>query len=348
MPVVKRGRGLVAIVGLLGLASLGLWLAWPRSPVDSKVESSLVRAPEHPEVRRITIEDPGQHWPREGFIEMVPPVRLPSSSAELDDVEIWLWLPPSGEITTKFDPGEQRWILGFPAGTIADRVEWRGKGERRAIADVRGARIDDAGREWMHTLRRTSNDPAAPLFGYEWPRDDPSAHAEATELLLAELGQIEPGSQMSADKREHYLGSIRRKNECVACHVVERPVNQREGEHGVVNRGTDASGWFTPATVLMDELPLESYGDVDRNLDARNVELRCPEDQPLGRETRGRRVRATCAKGAVPLARFDLRAALLEGDERAQRVCSSRIALYERLDSKGQAGLVAAIEPCRR
>lgn len=310
----------------LGAIAMGSYLAWPDDPVS-----------------RVTIDDPAEHWVREGFVEMVPPIRLPSSTAEADDVAVWLEIPEGGVIETRYSEARGEWVLVFPPGTVADRVEQRGSGEQRGVVDVRGTRIDDEGREWFHTLRRSRPGANAPMFGYEWPRDDDEAHARATEELLAELAEIPPGSKMEPARRQRYLDSIRRKNECAGCHTHERPANSVEGEHGLVNRGTDGSGWFTPQTILVDSVVLERYGGVDRNLDDPAITLRCPDGGPVQRETKAKRERAVCANDAVPVATVDLEQL---PRERLDAICDARRYLFEHLDDRGREVFASTLTPC--
>ena len=294
-------------------------------------------------VVRISIEDPVGHWQRDGFVEMVPPVRLPSSTADADDVAVWLRIPDSGVIETRWSEARADWVLVFPPGTEADRVEQRGSGARRGVVDVRGTRLGDAGEEWMHTLRRTGPEPAAPLFGYEWPRSDPSAHAAATEKLLAELATLPPAKSMGDAARDRMLDGIRRKNQCVECHVYQRPDNRTEAEHGLVNRGTDGSGFFTPQTVLADAVVLERYGGWDRNLDDPAIQIECPDGRAATRASRSKRVRAVCRNTTVPRGRLDY-AALPR--ERLDGLCRARRYLFDHLDAQGREVYAAALEPC--
>ncbi|NVB37290.1 hypothetical protein G6O69_05570 [Pseudenhygromyxa sp. WMMC2535] len=340
----------VGIGGLLLAAGVAAW--------------ALTRVPDDGPVRRLTIAEPWRHWEDEGFVEMVPPVRLPTATPGADDVAIWLRIPEGGVIETRRREGDaaggaageatgeeageaaSAWILAFPPGTIADRVESRGRGGTRGVIDVRGTELAEAGEEWMHTLRRDGGAKGG-LFGYEWPRSSTAAHAEATRLLLAELAEIPPGSSMSEEARAGYLSRIQTKNQCVTCHVHGRADNRREGERGVVNRGTDGSGFFTPQTVLLDEIPLERYGTIDPNLRDPWVTLRCPEGEAKLESKKGRLL-ATCPDNAVPVGRFDLDKALSHGDERAERICAARRYLYAHLDERGREVFSPAISACEK
>jgi hypothetical protein len=292
---------------------------------------------------RITIPDPSDHWAREGFVEMVPAIRLPSSSAEAEDVAIWLRLPADAVIETQWSEARGGWVLTFPPGTVADRVEQRGRGAKRGVVDVRGTMITEDGQQ-LHTLRRAGSEADAPLFGYAWPRSDPEAHARATARLLAVLGSLPPATRMRDEVRTRYLDGIARKNECTHCHSYARPDNAREQQHGLVNRGTDGSGFFTPQTVLADAIVLERYGGHDPNLDDPAVTITCPDGRPATRRSKAKRVRAACLGGGVPIAQLDLQA--LEGP-RLERICRARRYLFDHLDAQGKQVFGDALLPCR-
>jgi hypothetical protein len=328
-------RTLTAIFAVMLLVS-GVALA------VSRCVSTRARAP----VERVEIDTPQTHWAREGFVEMVPPVRLPSSTRDADDVAVWLKIPDGGVIETRWSDAREGWVLAFPPGTVADRVEQRGSGDRRAVVDVRGTRIGEGGEEWMHTLRRAEAGPDASLFGYEWPRSNPDAHAVATEKLLAELAHRPPGNTMSEAARTRMLDSVRTKNQCVTCHVYERPDNRFEGEHGLVNRGTDASGFFTPQTVLLEVVPLEPYGGWDRNLDDPAVAIECPDGAATQRsksKDKRKRARVVCRNAAVPRGRLDVSAL---PRERLDRLCRARRYLFDHLDARGREVYASALDAC--
>ena len=333
---------LIAVVAS-SLAALGFAAALAYTSMSADADLG-----ERDVVQRIRIAEPDGHWAREGFVEMVPPVRLPSSSAEAEDVAIWLRIPQGGRIETRWDERRGDWVLVFPPGTVADRVEQRGRGSQRGVADVRGTEIGADGEEWMHTLRPSTarlggSSGDSPLFGYTWPRSQPDAHARATTRLLAELEALPPATRMRAAARTRYLDGVERKNQCTDCHVHARPDNAVEGEHGLVNRGTDGSGFFTPQTVLRDSIPLERYGGYDFNLADPAVRLACPDGSPVTRERKAQRERAACPGRAVPVAHVDL--AAVDG-ERRERICRARRYLFDHLDAHGRALFSAALAPC--
>ena len=48
-------------------------------------------------------------------------------------------------------------------------------GSNFTVDDVRGTRCDANAREYFHVYRANDPQPNAPLEGYEWPRDNPTA-----------------------------------------------------------------------------------------------------------------------------------------------------------------------------
>jgi hypothetical protein len=217
--------------------------------------------------------EPLAHVERDGAFAVVPPVRLPVP-AEGKHVEIWLSVPDGATI------GHRDGRIGpYPPGTIADRVEFRGE----RVVDVRGTRIDAEGRRVHHVFKPVPG--ASALLGAAWFADDPIDTAAAIDRLMDGLEA----------RGVHRTDAIRRKLDCESCHTADRPDNTTRREHGLVNRGTDAAGFFTVATLLAESVPLEHYGH-DANLADPDVLVRCPE----GTATRG--VHATCPGDAVPRA----------------------------------------------
>jgi hypothetical protein len=324
---------------VLVLVSVVVALAWVgvRRRAEQKAEDA------DGAVTRITIAEPRDYWAREGFVEMVPAIRLPSSTAEAEDVAIWLRLPADAVIETQWSEAREGWVLVFPPGTVADRVEQRGRGAKRGVVDVRGTTITADGQQ-LHTLRRAGSEADAPLFGYAWPRADPEAHARATARLLAVLEGLPPATRMTDEARTRYLDGVARKNQCTRCHSYARPDNGREQEHGLVNRGTDGSGFFTPQTVFADAIVLERYGGHDPNLDDPAVAITCPDGRPATRHSEGTRKRAACADQAVAIARLDDQAV---EPARLERICRARRYLFDHLDDQGKQVFAAALLPCR-
>lgn len=252
-------------------------------------------------VHPLDLNDPVGFQVRAGAFEVVPPVHFPQPA--IGAVSVWLSLPNDARVdrVTRDDGAS---VLGWPPGTTADRIETRGSGADLRVVDVRGTRIDADGRRWHHVFRPVDNDPARALVGVEWPADDPELHAIAVDTFVQRLrdGGVQSG-----------LDAVRSKLDCDGCHRPMRPDNQTPMEHGLVARGTDAAGWFTPSTVLADDVPLERYGARDLNAADPYVTVVCP----------------ACA---VPRATLAFEGALRAGDGHARAVCASWRALSRHVD----------------
>lgn len=370
MGTARRNPTLLAGMGLCALMSVGCRgddEAGTKGAAPSKAQAPELQLP--PEVVPLSIEDPEAYYsPARGWIELVPPLSLPSNEASVDQVAIMLRLPDDAAIRVVDGPPSAGTApapaptLAWPPGTELDRLEWVGTGEKRSLADIRGTRIDAEGKAFDHTLRRTQLRANAPMTGFEWPQGDASAHAAATEALVATMRTHPPAANMkSAKAKDRYLAGIASKNECGRCHVPLRPQNQAPNQHGLVDRGTDANGFFTPATAFAELIPLERYGQHDRNIGREFVGFACSADaeprthRPLleeknkgkradGGELRGPR-RVVCDRG-VPLGHLDVRAAVAAKDPRALAVCATRRALFEHLDVAGRARFADAMAAC--
>lgn len=268
--------------------------------------------------------DAGTHWAQGGFVEMVPPVHLPSNHRDWDQVKIWLRIPAGARLAVT-SAG-----LEWPPGTEADRVEYRGSRDAPRVVDVRGSSVDAEGRRWDHVYRPTSQVLGAPLLGVRWRADDTGAHAEAIDWLMDSLRHSALAAEVSDPDR--WVEGVRAKMNCNGCHIPNRPANRSPREFGVVSRGTDSMGWFTPSTILDDEAPLEAYGRWDRNMADPWVHATCAGGEPAGFQ-RGPGLDYQCADGSVPRARLDLKGALQAGDPHAIAVCASRRVLIAHLDN---------------
>jgi hypothetical protein len=225
----------------------------------------------------------------------------------------------------------------FPAGTVADRIEYTGEGDERRIVDVRGATIDaENGCRW-HTLRPVDAAVGSPLSGVQWPCDDAEAQRLATAAMLDELRVQLLAAQVPRSRVDRQLTAFAAKNDCGGCHVRSRRDATRVGELGIVHRGTDGSGFFVPQTVLAEAIPLESYGAFDPNVDDPAITVECAVD------TTGR---ARCIDDRVPIARLDWHRAAENDPARVDRICSAREALIDRLDVASRASFAAALRPC--
>jgi hypothetical protein len=280
------------------------------------------------EVLPIDLPDEVDRWEREGAVEIVPPLHLPQP--EGGSVSVWLSLPAGAELDLERAEDDQL-ELGYPPGTVADRVETRGQGAEARLVDVRGTRIDESGRRWHHVYRAAGK-PGSALVGMEWPAGDADLHALAVQRFLERL--------RSRGVRD--LGAVARKLDCDGCHSPGRPDNRLTDEFGLVARGTDSAGFFTPSTVLRAEGVLEQYGQRDPNVEDPFVVASCAEGEP-SRPVPGPGAHWSCPDRQVPRARLQLASALAAGDEHARAVCASWRYLVEHLPPEA----VAARHPCR-
>ncbi len=294
-------------------------------------------------VTDLRIESPRDYHRREGFVQMVPPVHLPSSSPERDQVEIWVKIPEGPSIDVELD-ARQRPTLRFAAGTVADRVEFVGRGDARRIVDIRGTRIEDDGSQTFYVYRPVADGPLAPLFGVEWAREDTKAHEAATDRLVAKLAELPPLVSMPEPRRRRVLEGVRAKNRCAGCHGLARPDNETPGQHGIVDRGTDLSGFFTPQTVLWDEVAIEAYGAHDRNAADPAVEIFCAGDSAGAPAAKERR----CPDGSIAHGRLRWEASEPLARAHLDQVCESRAALFAHMTPENHAKMARAAEPCEK
>ena len=232
----------------------------------------------------------------QGF-RVVPPVALPRPTAEIE-VEIWLELPGGAGIHERSDGAQ---VLHYGPGTRADRVAFRTVGGKRRVTDVRGTTLDADGLRWHHVFQPVSSEPDAPLIGVEWPADDPVLADLAIERFI---GALQAGGRKNLDQ-------VRAKLDCETCHLPDRPDNVRPGELGLVARGTDGAGFFTPSTLLTDQVPAESYGIPMGP--APFVHWRCDGDEVIADTRR-------CDDGSVARVHFDRSSAIDAGDPRVLAV----------------------------
>jgi hypothetical protein len=287
--------------------------------------------------KAVEIKTPLDFHVGEGFTALVPPAHIPSSDPEVDQVTVWLKLG-DGPITTR--TAGDRSVLVFPNGTRADRVEQTGRGDTRFIADIRGTTLLPAGPRF-HVYRPSAPKPDAPLFGAQWPSDNPDAHAAATEYLATMIGASAPVASWKPARRQAEVEGFRQKNACLPCHDPARPENTRAGEHGLVNRGTDGSGFFTPYTLFEDDIPLEQYGAHDRSMTDPLVDIVCGETV-IATDGWDR----TCPQGAAPRARWRWDKAWAQAPTRAKQRCTQAEWLFERMDPEARKQVTHFFDNC--
>lgn len=333
----RIATGLAVLVVLL----VGILRVRPRADEEAWIVAAPVVSTE--------IAAPGTYWAREGFVEMTAPIRPPTTTDGSAHIVVYIKIPKDKRITIRRSSG--RPLLAFPTGTTADRVEYVGKGgiddppdPSWLAADVRGLRIQEVGEEF-HALRPTGSSPSARLRGIAWPRDDARAQEEATRALgdLVVKGLVL--SPSTAPERAKNAAHLRSINDCADCHRHGRPPRLHVDEPGVVNRGTDASGFFHVATVLDDRAPLETYRPRDANRSDPFVRYEC-DGRPAEVHASDDVGAVRCKDGKIPVGILDVGGALRARDPHALRVCGSRRHLYEHLDDEAKGLFRTALDVC--
>jgi hypothetical protein len=128
--------------------------------------------------KAVDIPNDESYWRRAGFVEMVPPVRLPTDTRNDNLIKVWLRIPDGGKITLEWLADQQRNTLKFPPGTVADRVETM-RNQRKALQTIDG----------IFTVERATDDVA----DYHLEPTGRYSHAEnyvRRVLAAAALGSI--------------------------------------------------------------------------------------------------------------------------------------------------------------
>lgn len=126
------------------------------------------------------------HWPQSGFVDMVPPVRLPTNSSRSEKIMVWLRIPKGKKISVHWLADQKRYTLRFPPGTVTDRIDGTKKGSdaKLVIHDVRGAKIDSKGRTWWHVYEAAPGKSKKWLWGFKWLRSDDRGDMRAADSLI--------------------------------------------------------------------------------------------------------------------------------------------------------------------
>ena len=257
----------------------------------------------------------GPDWAR-----MTSPIEAPMSLDGRQRVDVWLRVPSGVRLDARRE--RDRWVLVYPSGACAERVEWR---DGRAV-DVRGTVFDEAG-EVFHTLRRGEQDG---LAGFAWRRGDRAARDEAIRTLARRVASRDPNADV------HFYC---RTGDCAGCHVHDKPAH---AEASLPPLPTDDGGLYRVMTVLEDAAPLVESRDRDPNLESRFVTVSCASGAPAIAGATAR-----CPGGEAPTGRFDMRAALRAGDPHARAVCASRAFLRDRMTPRARDAFADAFEECR-
>ena len=151
---------------------------------------------------------------------------------------------------------------------------------------------------------------------------------------------------LPAPRRDAEVAAFRSKNACLPCHDPLRRDNETKGQFGLVNRGTNASGFFTPATAFADEVPMEQYGAHDRTVPDPLVDIFCGEEL-LSDEVR-RTWDRHCPQGRVPRARWDWTRAWAEAPTRAKTRCDLAERLFSRMNAETKASVETFFDNCSK
>jgi hypothetical protein len=338
-----RARWLVGIVVIA--VALGVVGAWGRR-----------KKPPHPPprlpAREVTLEGPESYWSREGYVLMDAPVRPPTSEDGRERIVVYLKLPAGGVVTSHAVEAESRVSLEYPAGTVADRVEYVGSGPIDTlpqadwrVMDVRGTSFRAAGEEF-HVYRAPKDARSSALLGVAWPRGDAEAQEEATSALVGLVEDDRIFSPRFVEGHARFTTELRFLNDCGGCHVHDRAPRLREDAPPAPNRGADSSGLFQVPTVLSDRAPLETYRPRNANADDPFVRFVCGASEEPAIVDKGGLGHVTCAGGEVPEGVLDLGTAIRLSDAHALRVCASRRSLFEHLDEEGKTAYRSAMAEC--
>lgn len=284
-----------------------------------------------------------------GYAEMVPSLRLPTTHDAMDDVRVYLLVPPGHSISAYYLDDQERYTLLFPVGTRMDRVEslryQSGKGELgETPVDVRGTLIEAGGRQRFHCLRPESGKPLAPLLGWSWSANDTAAREEATRRIMAlaaRVGTPVDGPPLSGDA----LAALGHLNDCARCHIANHRREVSVGSAPFPRRETDASGFYVPLSALNSEGAVAATRPLDLNAGDPYVDVRCGKG-PARLVHDGEWIWYRCADGSVPVGRRDVRTALAAGDEYTARVCRSRRYLHDHMDRAARQVFAASFREC--
>ncbi|MGH8273437.1 MAG: hypothetical protein ACRES9_04140 [Gammaproteobacteria bacterium] len=292
------------------------------------------------------------YWAQHGFVDMVPPVRLPTDKTTNEKIMVWLRIPAGKKITVQWLADQKRYTLKFPPGTVTDRID-SGENQKQAmfvvngIADVRGARIDADGRTWWHVYEPVPGESSKWLRGYAWLRIGPKGDNRAADSLIK---LYYPGAPAKA-KQE--MAVFRRLNQCSACHRINRPVPTKTLPLKflghvifVATPETDGDGFFQPITVLTDTMTLVNSRAWDLNAGDPYIMVWCGKDKAK-LTTRGDSWRRyLCPDRGVPVGKLDMAAALKHKDPHALKVCVARKYLYQHMNEKGRKDFARFFAEC--
>lgn len=283
-----------------------------------------------------TTDDPRQ-WSTTGFIELVTPVRPPTSSDGSAHIVVFLRIPSEGVLTaSRHTPLS----LEVPTGSVAVRVEYAGTRDAPdASVDPTWRILDVRQFDWLPdgmacTVLRP--DGQRQLVGLRW-RCGEREDRRAGELLALYMRAGRFFAPRSEEGRARSAHRIQRVNDCRACHQFERVEDRSVA--ALVQRGTDASGLFSLSSVFRDEDPVERYRPIDTNADDLTMHPVCP-----GSEIDV--VAARCRDGLRPRLHVDVARGRQIRSAHVLRLCESRRQIASRLDAPALAAVAPALAAC--
>lgn len=343
LPMPRRARA------HLGLLTLALVVACSPSEPPTRVSAP---TPIENDLRPVTIRQPEDHWEGDGFVELVPAVRLPTTDGREHRIRVFLRLPEGRRIRVDWvaeqgrdsgPRGREDKSVRLPVGASIDRVEsWRyhePSGEaRETVVDVRGLRMTSDGPRY-HVLRPASDAPNAPLLGWSWPAGDEAAHAEATGRLEHFL-RGRPAPVMKRELHDDEIAGVVANNACGSCHMKDLPADVDRTT--APPRASDGDGGFALLMVLSREMPISGARPLD--LDHRDpfVQLTCRGGARLASLA----PMPQCKGGESPVAARDVAAGLAVGDPYTQRVCESRRFLWDHMDTPAREAFADSFRDC--
>ncbi len=281
--------------------------------------------------------DPLQ-WSGPDVIQLVTPIRPPTSVERTAHIVVALKLPGSATVTTAADAHGRR-TLTMPIGTVATRIEFLGSTDADAepaatwrVLDVRQFEWRAAGLDCV-VLRPASGS----LAGVRW-RCGAEGDAAAGQVLAGQVRAGRLNGPVDDAAREQAAEHLRQLNGCSACHQKDRAEDRSPA--ALVQRGTDAQGLFSLRSLFEDEGAVERYRPVDPNAADALMEPRCPGSElDL--------IAARCADGRRAVLRLDVARGRREQSLHVERVCASRRAVAAHLDAAGRAALAESLEECQ-
>ena len=325
-------RGRVGRAALVLMGSLGVSAAASADGAD---------------VRALRLERPAQFW-SQGYTAMVPSIRLPTSHAGDDLIQVWLRLPADGKVDARYLQDQERFTLEFPPGTRSDRIEYfrvpDADGTKAWTAvDVRGTTIEADGSQRFHVLRPLDDSVGATLVGWSWPRDDRAAQQTVDRELKQLVQRVRrPPNKPPMDEAE--ARSMVEFNQCAECH---QPNLQRArfASQRSLERATDAMGFFVPHAVVQDRCVVANHRPRDLNSEDPFVSVTC-DDGPARLQNDDGHEYYVCPDDSVPMGARDVEAALRAGQDYTQRACASRRYLYQHMTAQARQAFAPAFRAC--